>query len=57
MKLNPGLYQSLVVHSVGFLQVDELPTIVSDLSNGKILWSDVLKRYPSFEGQESTAGQ
>ncbi|XP_033639760.1 glycine--tRNA ligase-like [Asterias rubens] len=38
-------------------QVDELPIIVSDLSNGKILWSDVLKRYPSFEGQESTAGQ
>ncbi|XP_022090731.1 glycine--tRNA ligase-like [Acanthaster planci] len=37
--------------------VDELPTIVSDLSNGKITWLDVLQKYPSFEGQESTSGQ
>ncbi|XP_038044765.1 glycine--tRNA ligase-like [Patiria miniata] len=37
--------------------VDELPTIVKDLSDGKTTWRDVLQKYPSFEGQESTSGQ
>ncbi|KAK2185863.1 hypothetical protein NP493_220g00040 [Ridgeia piscesae] len=35
-------------------EVTELPKIVSDLSNGKRTWEDVLNNYPLFEQQEST---
>ncbi|KAI0226685.1 Glycine--tRNA ligase [Lamellibrachia satsuma] len=35
-------------------EITELPKIVSDLSNGKRTWEDVLNNYPLFEQQEST---
>ncbi|XP_076640442.1 glycine--tRNA ligase [Colletes latitarsis] len=36
------------------INLDELPTIVRDLSNGKITWTEVEAKYPKFEQQEST---
>lgn len=35
-------------------QLDELPNIVRDLSNGMITWAEVEAKYPKFEQQEST---
>ncbi|KRX64761.1 Glycine--tRNA ligase [Trichinella sp. T9] len=34
--------------------LSELPTVVEDLSSGKVVWSDVMKTYPVFEQQEGT---
>ncbi|XP_053970973.1 glycine--tRNA ligase [Hylaeus volcanicus] len=36
------------------INLDELPTVVRDLSYGKITWSEVEAKYPKFEQQEST---
>lgn len=36
------------------LQLDELPSVVRDLSYDKITWSEVEAKYPKFEQQEST---
>lgn len=36
-----------------FLQLEELPTVVRDLSLGKIKWCDVEEKYPKFVQQES----
>ncbi|XP_002739603.2 glycine--tRNA ligase-like [Saccoglossus kowalevskii] len=33
--------------------LSELPGIVSDLSTGQRVWTEILKSYPLFEGQES----
>lgn len=37
------------------IKLDELPTVVRDLSYGKITWAEVEAKYPKFEQQESTA--
>ncbi|ESO08461.1 hypothetical protein HELRODRAFT_154558 [Helobdella robusta] len=34
-------------------EIDELPQIVSDLSLGKITWTEVTSKYPAFEQQET----
>ncbi|KZC10262.1 PREDICTED: glycine--tRNA ligase [Dufourea novaeangliae] len=36
------------------INLDELPSVVRDLSYGKITWSEVEAKYPKFEQQEST---
>ncbi|XP_074549412.1 glycine--tRNA ligase-like isoform X2 [Halichoeres trimaculatus] len=35
-------------------EVSELPGVVRDLSNGTLTWAEVEKKYPIFEGQESS---
>ncbi|XP_075211804.1 glycine--tRNA ligase [Lycorma delicatula] len=42
--------------SMGQLRImlDELPSVVADLSNGKLSWSEAAQKYPKFEQQEST---
>lgn len=35
------------------ISLDEIPSIVRDLSNGKLTWSEVETKYPKFEQQES----
>ncbi|XP_046395890.1 glycine--tRNA ligase [Ischnura elegans] len=37
------------------IPLDKLPSVVSDLSNEKTTWSEVEKKYPKFEQQESVA--
>ncbi|XP_043595827.1 glycine--tRNA ligase [Bombus pyrosoma] len=36
------------------INLDEIPDIVRDLSNGKLTWSEVEEKYPKFEQQETT---
>ncbi|XP_076248468.1 glycine--tRNA ligase [Calliopsis andreniformis] len=36
------------------INLDEVPSVVRDLSNGKLTWSEVEAKYPKFEQQEST---
>lgn len=38
------------------LPMADVPTVVRDLSNSKILWSDVEQKYPKFEQQETVKG-
>lgn len=38
------------------LLLSEVPTVVRDLSNSKISWSDIEKKYPKFEQQENVKG-
>uniref|UniRef100_UPI0037E9880B glycine--tRNA ligase-like n=1 Tax=Semicossyphus pulcher TaxID=241346 RepID=UPI0037E9880B len=35
-------------------EVSELPGVVRDLANGTLMWAEVEKKYPIFEGQESS---
>ena len=39
------------------LQLDEIPNVVRDLSNGKLTWLEVEQKYPKFEQQETTEVQ
>lgn len=34
------------------INIEEVATVIRDLSNAKIAWSDVQKKYPKFEAQE-----
>ncbi|XP_078050667.1 glycine--tRNA ligase isoform X2 [Augochlora pura] len=36
------------------INLDEIPSVVRDLSYGKITWDEVRAKYPKFEQQEST---
>ncbi|XP_071875134.1 glycine--tRNA ligase [Bombus fervidus] len=36
------------------INLDEIPDVVRDLSNGKLTWSEVEEKYPKFEQQETT---
>ncbi|XP_041974738.1 glycine--tRNA ligase [Aricia agestis] len=38
------------------LPLADVPGVVRDLSNSKILWADVQNKYPKFEQQETTKG-
>ncbi|KAG8231863.1 hypothetical protein J437_LFUL011768 [Ladona fulva] len=38
------------------ISLDELPSVVRDLANGRLTWQEVEKKYPKFEQQESTTG-
>ncbi|NP_001040293.1 glycine--tRNA ligase [Bombyx mori] len=38
------------------LPMADVPTVVRDLSNSKILWSDVEQKYPKLEQQETVKG-
>ncbi|XP_060827693.1 glycine--tRNA ligase [Bombus pascuorum] len=35
------------------INLDEIPDVVRDLSNGKLTWSEVEEKYPKFEQQET----
>jgi len=36
-----------------YVQIDDLPQIVSDLSSGQQSWENVVNNYPAFEQQET----
>jgi len=36
-----------------FVQIEDLPTIVSDLSSGQQSWENVVNNYPAFDQQET----
>ncbi|KAK1119609.1 hypothetical protein K0M31_013032 [Melipona bicolor] len=39
------------------INLDEIPNVVRDLSNGKLTWLEVEQKYPKFEQQETTEVQ
>ena len=43
----------LIGYHVTLLQIDELPSLVSDLVRGKVTWSEVEGKFGLFEGQET----
>lgn len=36
-----------------FVQIEDLPKIVGDLSSGQQSWENVINNYPSFDQQET----
>uniref|UniRef100_A0A5S6QGJ2 Glycine--tRNA ligase n=1 Tax=Trichuris muris TaxID=70415 RepID=A0A5S6QGJ2_TRIMR len=39
------------------VHLDELPAVIKVLSNGKLLWEEVTRKYPKFEQQEASRKQ